>query len=106
MISGGYGGISRNTKVDNLVREIKHQRDDYLQANKLTVTEFMQSSGYAAGYGVGLARRLAGKKPTLNILTEHNVTPAEFMVRVNAHGGTFAEAVNAVLDEIERGGLA
>jgi hypothetical protein len=93
-------------KVQDLVREIKHQRDDYLQARGLTVTEYMQSPGYAAGYGVGLAGRLAGKKPTLNILAEHNVTPAEFMARVNTHGGTFAEAVNAVLDEIERGGRA
>ena len=93
-------------KVQDLVREIRRQRDDYLQAKGLTVAEFMQSPSYAAGYGLGLARRLAGKKPTINILAEHNVTPAEFMVRVHAHGGMFAEAVNAVLDEIERGGLA
>ena len=81
-----------------LLREIQRRLDDHPGVR--------QSPGYAAGYGVGLARRLAGKKPTLNILADHNVPLAEFMARVDAHGGEFGEAVNAVLDEIERGGQA
>jgi hypothetical protein len=92
-------------KVQDLVREIKHQRDDYLQADGLTVAEFRQCPSYAAGYGVGLARRRAGQNPTLNILAEHRVTPVEFMDRVNVlgrTGRTFADAVNGVADEIER----
>jgi hypothetical protein len=56
-------------------------------------------------YIEGLARGLSGKTPVLQILAEHNVTPVEFIDRVNALGRTgrmFADVVNAVAYEIER----
>jgi hypothetical protein len=63
------------------------------------------SQDYIEGYKVGLARRLSGKTPVLQILAEHHVMPVEFIDRVNAlgrTGRTFADTVNAVADEIER----
>jgi hypothetical protein len=86
------------------VSPLKDLIDEYEQTMRkygITRGALVQSPGYAEGYGVGVARRLAGKRPTLDVLAEHGVTLDEFRQRVNAHGGDFATAVDAVLAEIE-----
>jgi hypothetical protein len=87
--------------AEDLVREHQRRTQEYLKAKGITRTQLMQSAGYAEGYGVGVARRLAGKKPVLNVLAAHGVSLDEFMARVNEHGGTFATALDAVIAEIE-----
>jgi len=89
--------------VWDLVRDLKQREQEYLRTKGITRTELMQSAGYADGYGVGVARRRAGKKPVLNVLAEHGVSLDEFHARVNKHGGDFASAIDAVATEIERG---
>jgi hypothetical protein len=80
----GDAGMS----ASDLHREYEQRGDEMLRATGRTLTEFMHAPSYAAGLAHGIARRLAGKRPTLIILAEHNVTVAEFMARVNARGGT------------------
>jgi hypothetical protein len=89
--------------IRDLVRDLKQREKDYLKANGITRTQLMQSAGYAEGYGAGVSRRLAGKKPVLNVLAEHGVSLDEFHARVNKHGGDLATAIDAVVAEIERG---
>jgi hypothetical protein len=85
----------------DLVRDLQQREQEYLTEKGITATQLRQSAGYAEGYGAGGARRLAGKKPVLNILAEHGVSLVEFQARVNKHGGDFATAVEAVIAEIE-----
>jgi len=89
--------------AEDLVRGYQRRTQEYVKAKGITRTQLTESAGYAEGYGVGVARRLAGKKPVLNILAEHGVSLDEFMARVKRYGGDFATAVEAVIVEIERG---
>jgi hypothetical protein len=88
--------------AEDLVREHKRREQEHLKSRGITRTQLMQSASYAKAYGVGVARRLAGKKPVLNVLAEHGVSLDEFMARVNKHGGDFATALDTVIAEIER----
>ena len=90
------------SSVQDLVREYKRREREYLKAKGITYTQFMQTPEYAGGYGVGVARRLAGRKPVLNVLAEHAVSLDEFQARVKKHGGDFPTAVEAVVAEITR----
>jgi hypothetical protein len=92
-----------NETLSALVRDLKQREHEYLKAKGITRTQLMQSAGYAEAYGAGVARRLAGKKPVLNVLAEHGVSVDEFHARINKRGGDFATAVDAVVAEIERG---
>jgi len=80
----------------DLAREVEQRCAADMKAKGVTITAYRQSPGYAEGYAVGMMRRL-----TLNILADHGVGLDEFMARVNAHGVTFAQAVDAVAAEIE-----
>jgi len=68
--------------AEDLVRGYQRRTQEYVKAKGITRTQLTESAGYAEGYGVGVARRLAGKKPVLNILAEHGVSLDEFMARV------------------------
>jgi hypothetical protein len=88
--------------AEGLVRDYQRREQEYLKAKGITPTQLMQSPEYAEAYALGVARRLAGKKPVLNVLAEHGISLDEFQARVNKHGGDFATAVEAVVAEIER----
>jgi hypothetical protein len=89
--------------AEGLVRDYQRREQQYLKAKVITRTQLMQWAGYAEAYRVGVARRLAGQKPVLNVPAEHGVSLDEFQARVNRHGGEFATAVDAVIVEIQRG---
>jgi hypothetical protein len=50
----------------DLVRDLQQREQEYLTEKGITATQLRQSAGYAKGYGAGVARRLAGKKPVLH----------------------------------------
>jgi hypothetical protein len=46
--------------AQDLARDLKQREQQHLKAKGITRAQLMQSVGYAEGYGVGVARRLAG----------------------------------------------